>query len=135
MTMNPDHSLAVLVAAADKINSFARPFTLAGNRRGEDTLVLASVWALVMDDNGGPLEATDTPSGDTRLTVDIEFFRENARTLTAKGRAEIWAAEKAEADVITFCKDLGFDVRHETHTGSGAYGPCNTLVLTPGRSW
>jgi hypothetical protein len=128
--MNSNYSLAALVAAADKINAFARQLTLAGARRGSEALLLAEVWAAVMDDNGGPLDATDTPVGEPRLIVDVERFREDARTLTAAGRAELQAAEKAEDDIIDLCKRTGFRVNFESNTGSGQYGPINSLHLS-----
>lgn len=128
-TMNA-HSLAALVAAADKINNFASPFTLAGSRRGSENLALATVWAAVADDNGGPLSPTDIPVGETRLVVDIEFFNENGRTYTDAGRAELAAAEKAENEILEFCEGLGFKVEFESHTGGGRYGPSNSLFLS-----
>lgn len=128
--MTQSRSLASLVEAADKINAFARPFTLAGARRGADSLVLADVWAAVMDDNGGPLAADDVPVGAVHLDVSVEFFRENARTYSAAGRAELAAANSAENDLIDFCKSLGFTVKFESHTGSGEYGPINSLFLS-----
>lgn len=128
--MNSTYSLAALVAAADKINTYARPLTLAGARRGSEGLLLADVWAAVMDDNGGPLEASDTPVGEPRLIVNVEHFREDARTLTAAGRAELAASEKAEDDIIDHCKRIGFRVNFEGNTGSGQYGPLNSLHLS-----
>lgn len=122
-------TLSDLVSAAEKINAFARKFTLEGNRRGEDSLHLASVCACVMDDNGGPLTAEDTPEGEARLVVDIEHFSEGVRTYTAKGRAELAAAEDAEDQVAKYCRELGFAVERERNTGSGQYGPINQLSL------
>lgn len=127
-------ALTALVDAAEKINAFARPFTLSGCRTDPKKLTLASVWALVMDDKGGPLDANVAPVGEIRLLVEVEFFKENARSYSAAGRAAMAASEKAEDDVICFCKSLGFNVEFESNTGSGEHGKMNTLTLTPRRA-
>jgi hypothetical protein len=117
--------------AAEKINAYAAQFcgrSQFNHRRAAPDATLAGVSACVCDE-GGSIERGQSPEGDVRLSVDIEFFRENGRTHTATGRAELRAAEASEDSVISFCKGLGFEVDWQSNSGSGEYGPINTLQL------
>lgn len=122
-------SLAALVAAAEKINAYAQPMTLSGARRGSRSLALASVWAAVHDDLGGPLVASDTPVGEPRLIVDIERFRERADTHAAAGRAKAAAEDRAVERILGRCERLGFSVVFERSAGSGKFGSIDSLFL------
>lgn len=120
-------TLKDLCAAADKINEFGKQFcarhysTASKAWKFESNCSLAAVAAMVGDDEGGPLEPTSTPVGETRLTVDVEFFRHDKTPANA---------DAAESEVIGFAESLGFTVKHEPHVGSGEYGSINQLVLT-----
>jgi hypothetical protein len=118
--------------AAESINAYAAQFcgrSHFNHRRADSDATLAGVSACVCDE-GGSIERGQSPEGDARLSVDIEFFREGAKTYTPKGRNELRAADRSEGLIFSFCKKLGFDVERQSNAGSGEYGVINTLHLT-----
>jgi hypothetical protein len=74
-----------------------------------NTHLIASGSAYITDDGA-------------RVQMDIEHWRENARPMTAKGRAEIAAEDAAIASILREATVLGFDKPHQCGNGDGQNG-------------
>ena len=78
-------------------------------------------------DSEGSIELGQKPTGALRVTIDIERYRENARTYTEKGRAELANEAAAEERILAAARKFG--TAEKTGDGSGGTGPINCYEL------
>ena len=64
------------------------------------------------------------------LLMDIEQWKENARTVTRKGREELQAEAEAHQRILGKAKTCGLNIE-EDGTGDGLNGPVSCYILTP----
>ena len=109
----------VLFAIAAKINR-------AAEVEVSSNLIPRQTVAFVCEDDGS-IKPGQTPKGALRVTLDIERYREHARTHTEKGRTELANEAAAEERILDAARKFG--TVEKTGDGSGDTGPINCYEL------
>lgn len=78
-------------------------------KREHDALLIVDGCVIFCSPDGSMTDEEAVELGFERISMDVEMWRENARTLTAKGRAELDAEHEAFLRILSASNQAGFD--------------------------